>query len=102
MIRLSNGVMFAWAVADAEAQAAGQRAIEPEHFLLGLCKICDLPLDAAQEVSSLTAKQVVAAVEKEIGELSGVFRAVGLDSTNFWRRLREHFCRERWSSSQQK
>ena len=45
MRKFSPGVMLLWQLAAAEATAARRPEIEPEHLLLGLCKICDAGLD---------------------------------------------------------
>ena len=88
MAQFSQGVILVLGFADAEAQAAGYGVIEPAHLLLGLCKMCDLPLQEMLQAAPVEARLVLPAIEAEVAELREAFSASGLDSTRFRRRLR--------------
>lgn len=89
MAECSNGSILAWHIAALEAASAGFEAIEPGHFMIALCKLCELPGDP--EVSALLADldgeyEMVAG---EVEELQRVFHTVGLPLAPFRRRIRE-------------
>src|SRR5262245_15501948 len=88
MARYSHGVMLAGGLAGAEAQSARCPVIEPAQLLLGLCKVCDLPLrDVAPGIPD-EARLVLPTIEAEVAELREAFGKAGLDPTRFRRRLR--------------
>lgn len=88
MERFSPGVVMLWALAGAEARAGRHENIEPAHLMLGLCKLCDLPLDQVLPADLPGVEDAVAALETEVEQVRSVFRSVGLDVTTFRRRLR--------------
>ncbi|MGO4759786.1 hypothetical protein AB4212_66060, partial [Streptomyces sp. 2MCAF27] len=87
--RYSPGTVLAWQIAAVEAKAGHAPAIEPAHFMLGVCKLGErqLPGPAAAVL------RTVPTLEAEIDALRGRFRRVGLDVTAFRRRLRARLAR---------
>jgi ATP-dependent Clp protease ATP-binding subunit ClpC len=89
MPKYSDGLILAWQLAAYEAGAASSASIEPGHFFVSLCKMCDLPLEDVLDGSSKGAvERKIAAIEAEVNELKSVFGKIGLDPKRFRRSLR--------------
>ena len=88
MPRYSPCVMLLWSIAEVEAQAGRRETIEPEHLMLGLTKLCEVPLAEALENAGEEAQAALPDMEKEVEEVRGAFAKAGVDTTRFRRRLR--------------
>jgi ATP-dependent Clp protease ATP-binding subunit ClpC len=88
MARQSQGLMLVWGLAEAEAHAARFARIEPAHFFLGLCKLCDLPLRQALRGASPEADALIAETEAELAVVRQMLAAASIEPTVFRRRLR--------------
>lgn len=89
MTDYSDALVLVWHVAALEAGALGHTMIEPGHFFVALCKVCDIPLDrlAVNEPGAMEDYRR-GVIESEIEQLRQVFFSVKLDPTRFRRRLR--------------
>ena len=90
-IAIDISVQFAWAIANTEAFLAGDRRIQPIHFLLGILKVVDPSF--TKQVSTLEIP------EERIARLQGTATAARHylemspdDVTAFRRRLRSGPC----------
>ena len=87
MIPLSHGTMFVWSAAAAEAQQLGAATVEPEHLLLGLAKISDLP-GRPELPADAKAGDVLAEVMAEAGEVREIWNRCGVDTVRLRQALR--------------
>ncbi|WP_223125428.1 protein kinase domain-containing protein [Streptomyces sp. TRM68367] len=76
----SGGVGLVLMLALGEAALCGAGEVEPVHFLLGICKACELPPADAE-------------LDGEVRELRAAFERAGLDTAAFRRRLRARVAR---------
>src|ERR1039458_5927742 len=84
----SPSLILVWRVAEFEARHAKASTIEPNHLLLGLCKVVDLDLPEFVTKDAPDRDEVLEELLREIRRLRTVFRAAGLDAKTFRRRLR--------------
>lgn len=76
----SDGVGLVLVLALGEATAGRADEVEPAHFLLAICKACEMPPADAE-------------IDGELRELRAVFERAGLDTADFRRRLRARVAR---------
>ena len=88
MEKFSTGVILLWSLAGAEAKAGRHENIEPSHLLVGLCKICDIPINQVLQKGVPGLENAVQEIENEVSEVKSVFQNAGLDVTRFRRALR--------------
>jgi ATP-dependent Clp protease ATP-binding subunit ClpC len=96
MAYYSSGVILAMQIAAAEAQSGNAAEIEPEHLLIGMCKICDLDVEQARhEIPSADTVLLGQVLElgREVRWLRDVFEQSGVNATLFRRRLRTAIAR---------
>jgi ATP-dependent Clp protease ATP-binding subunit ClpA len=86
-----------WRVAEFEARNAKTSTIEPNHLLLGLCKIVDLDLLEFVAKDSPDRDEVLEELLREVRRLRTVFRAAGLDAKTFRRKLRRVSAERRFA-----
>src|ERR1017187_790662 len=90
----SPSLILVWRVAEFEARHAKASTIEPNHLLLGLCKVVDLDMPEFVTKDATDRDEVLEELLREVRRLRTVFRAAGLDAKTFRRKLRR-FSRER-------
>lgn len=95
--RHSNSLVLVWRVAEFEARHLNAPAIEPEHLLLGLCKVVDLELTELVPKDLPNRDEVLEEVLREVRKLRAIFRDAGLDARIFRRRLRRAAPERRFS-----
>ncbi|MGO4423600.1 FHA domain-containing protein, partial [Streptomyces sp. MCAF7] len=82
----SGGVSLALMLALGEAALGGADEVEPVHFLLGICKACEMPpTDAGLGIAGQLGG--------EVKEVKAAFERAGLDTAAFRRRLRARGAR---------
>ena len=84
----SPSLILVWRVAEFEARHAKASTIEPNHLLLGLCKVVDLDLPEFVTKDAPDRDEVLEELLREVRRLRTVFRAAGLDAKTFRRKLR--------------
>jgi len=84
----SPSLILVWRVAEFEARHAKASTIEPNHLLLGLCKVVDLDLPEFVTKDAPDRDEVLEELLREVRRLRTVFRAAGLDTKTFRRKLR--------------
>jgi hypothetical protein len=77
----SDAFGLALMLALGEAALGGADEVEPVHFLLGICKACEMPPAEAGQP------------DREMRELKAAFERAGLDTVAFRRRLRSQVAR---------
>lgn len=98
--RHSDSLILIWRVAEFEARQLKASTIEPTHLLLGLCKAVDLDLPTIVSKDSPDRDEVLEELLREVRRLRTVFRAAGLDTRTFRRRLRRVSGGNRFSPSE--
>lgn len=98
--RHSESLILIWRVAEFEARQLKASTIEPTHLLLGLCKSVDLDLPALVSKDSPDRDDILEELLREVRRLRTVFRAAGLDTRTFRRRLRGLSGGNRFSPSE--
>jgi len=83
----SPSLILVWRVAEFEARHAKASTIEPNHLLLGLCKVVDLDLPSLLPRYP-RPDEVLEELLREVRRLRTVYRAAGLDAKTFRRKLR--------------
>jgi len=78
-------LILVWRVAEFEARHAKASTIEPNHLLLGLCKVVDLDLPEFVTKDAPDRDEVLEELLREVRRLRTVFRAAGLDTKTFRR-----------------
>ena len=86
-----------WRVAEFEARNAKTSTIEPNHLLLGLCKMVDLDLPEFVAKDSPDRDEVLEELLREVRRLRAVFRAADLDAKTFRRKLRRVSAERRFT-----
>ncbi|MBI2842962.1 MAG: ATP-dependent Clp protease ATP-binding subunit [Armatimonadetes bacterium] len=90
MPELSDAVMLIWQIAAVESAMGGHEEIQPGHFLLGLCKLCDIRVEhIVPGGEGWSIERRLPTLQEHIAELRLPFEEGGLDPTGFRRRLRE-------------
>jgi ATP-dependent Clp protease ATP-binding subunit ClpA len=84
----SASLILVWRVAEFEARHAKASTIEPNHLLLGLCKVVDLDLPEFVAKDDPDRDEVLEELLREVRRLRTVFRAAGLNAKTFRRKLR--------------
>jgi ATP-dependent Clp protease ATP-binding subunit ClpA len=84
----SPSLILVWRVAEFEARHAKASTIEPNHLLLGLCKVVDLDLPEFVTKDTPDRDEVLEELLREVRRLRTVYRAAGLDAKTFRRKLR--------------
>jgi ATP-dependent Clp protease ATP-binding subunit ClpA len=93
----SASLIMVWRVAEFEARNAKTSTIEPNHLLLGLCKMVDLDLPEFVAKDSPDRDEVLEELLREVRRLRTVFRAAGLDAKTFRRKLRRVSAERRFT-----
>jgi hypothetical protein len=86
--RHSNSLVLVWRIAEFEARHAKASSIEPNHLLLGLCKIVDLDLPELISKNLPDRDTVLEECLREVRKIRTVFQTAGLDAKTFRRKLR--------------
>jgi ATP-dependent Clp protease ATP-binding subunit ClpC len=95
MPEYSDGLILTWRVAAAEAGAAAHATIKRGHFFVALCKLADVtPDDIAAGARDPQLQAQLGRMTRELDELRGVFRPLGVDVTQARRRLRSLLGKE--------
>ena len=84
----STSLFLVWRVAEFEARHAKASMIEPNHLLLGLCKVVDLDLPEFVSKDDPDRNETLEELLREVRRLRTVFRTAGLDAKTFRRKLR--------------
>jgi hypothetical protein len=84
----SASLILVWRIAEFEARQTNASTIEPNHLLLGLCKVVDLDLPAFVDKAAPDRDEVLEELLREVRRLRGVYLAAGLDAKTFRRKLR--------------
>jgi len=87
---LSASIEIIWQLAGREAITADFREIEPEHFLLGLLKFAELPVDELAQIIGGSAAEVILHEVRAIRELCAERQ---IETTPIRRALRTHLGR---------
>jgi ATP-dependent Clp protease ATP-binding subunit ClpA len=93
----SDSLIFVWRVAEFEARNLNDSSIEPNHLLIGLCKVVDLDLPEIVSKDSPNRNEILEELLREVRRLKAVFRTAGLDVKLFRRRLRRASAERRFS-----
>ena len=86
--RHSDSLIFVWQVAELEARRLHAEFIEPNHLLIGLCKIVDLDLPSLVTKETPDRNDVLEELLREVRRVRTVFRTAGVDACKLRRKLR--------------
>jgi hypothetical protein len=86
--RHSDSLIFVWQVAELEARRLHAEFIEPNHLLIGLCKIVDVDLPLLVTKETPNRNDVLEELLREVRRVRTVFRTAGVDACTLRRRLR--------------
>ena len=88
MPNISIGLDFAWQIATVEAVHGRHQFIEPEHLLIGVCKVASLAqVDDWRELQ--LPKNLTEALKAEAEAVAGVFDKFQLDHVALYREVRQ-------------
>jgi hypothetical protein len=86
--RHSDSLVLTWQVAELEARRLHAPFIEPNHLLIGLCKIVDVDLTSLVTKDMPDRDAILEELLREVRRVRTVFRTAGVDACTLRRRLR--------------
>lgn len=86
--RHSASVLLVWRIAELEARHLKVAKIEPNHLLLGLCKVVDVDLTEVLSKDEPNRDDILEELLREVRRLRTIFRVAGVDARALRRSLR--------------